>query len=106
MEYLEGPYEILELDDRESIEFHIEKWQLGEMVIKPKYAPQGKTIKALRVFIPKEEKNFFPYYWDVTGQTLVAQLLPILEGNKFKGKVFKITKYGVAPRARFTLEVK
>ena len=105
MEKLPGPYEILELEDRESIEFHIEKYDQGEMLIHPFYQKSGKTINALRVHVPKEDKNFFPYYWDITAQTLIPQLLPVLESGIFKGKKFKITKFGVKPRARFTLEV-
>jgi hypothetical protein len=105
MERLESPFEILELDDGEEIILTIQKFQEGEMVIHPKHQEGEKVIIALRVFVPESEKTLFPYYWDLTASTLVAQLLPILKNGRFLGKQFKIKKYGVAPRARFSLEV-
>lgn len=64
-----------------------------------------KRIRALRVWVPKEIKLLFPYYWDITSQTLIAQLMPALEAPGWEAKKYKITKYGVAPKARFSLEV-
>lgn len=105
MEKLEGPFEILEMDDQEEIEFHIEKYEVGEMEIHPWYQKDGKWIRGLRVHVPEEEKSFFPYYWDITAQTLVAQVLPVLEVGNYKNKLFIIKKFGVKPRARFSLRV-
>ena len=105
MEKLEGPFEILEMQDQEIIEFHIEKYEVGEMLIHPFYQKSGKVIKALRVHLSKEEKTFFPFYWDLTAQTLIAQVLPVLKFGNFKDKMFRIQKFGVKPRARFSLEV-
>lgn len=106
MDRLEGPYEILELDDGESLKTRIEKWEIGEVKIHPAYKPEGKFIKALRIHVLKQDKAYFPFYWDVTSQTLLAQLVPYLEQPHFELKTYIITKHGVAPRARFTLEVK
>ena len=105
MERLQGPYEILELEDRGTLETRILNWSVGEVEIHPGYQPEGKWITALRVWVPREHKEFFPWYWDITSQTLLAQLLPYLEQPGFDTKMFRITKHGVAPRARFTLEV-
>jgi len=58
------------------------------------------------VFVPFALKPVGVSYWDITSQLLVAQMLPYLEGPGYKDKVFTITKHGVAPKARFTLEVK
>lgn len=106
MEPLPGPYEILELTDGESMTTKIESWKVGEVEIHPAYQPQGKMIKALRIGVPKINKEFFPFYWDVTSQTLLAQLMPFLEAPGYAQKTYTITKHGVAPRARFSLEVK
>ena len=105
MEELPGPYEILELKDRETLTTRIVKWETGKVEIHPAYKPEGKWIIALRIEVPREDKEFFPWYWDVTSTTLVAQLLPQLQVAGFERKTYKITKFGVAPRARFTLEV-
>ena len=106
MERLAGPYEILELPDGGILETMIEKWEEGEVEIHPGYKPEGKMVRAIRIHVPREHKEFFPWYWDITSQTLVAQIRPYLEAPGFEGRMFKITKHGVAPRARFTLEVR
>ncbi|MBA7545822.1 hypothetical protein ES705_38200 [subsurface metagenome] len=106
MEALPGPYELLELEDGGALETRIIKWQTGEVEIHPAYKPEGKMIMALRIEVPEEHKDYFPYYWDITSQTLLAQLLPHLEQPGFERKTFRITKHGMAPRARFSLEVR
>jgi len=106
MNELAGPYEIFELVDREVRELIITKWEQGRVIIYPPHKPGGKVINALRVHVPAETKDFFPYYWDITSKTLVAQMVPYLEAGGYEGKKFTVTKYGVAPKARFTLEVK
>ena len=105
METLPGPFEIFELGDGDTLTTRVLKWQVGEVEIHPAYKPEGKMIMALRIEVPEEDKEFFPYYWDITSQTLLAQLVPHLEQPGFERKTFRITKHGVAPRARFSLEV-
>ena len=106
MERLPGPYELLDLPDGGILETKIIRWDEGEVEIHPGYKPEVKVVTAIRIHVPAEMKDFFPYYWDITSQTLVAQIRPYLEMPGFEGKMFKITKHGVAPRARFTLEVR
>lgn len=105
METLPGPFEILELGDGETLTTRVLKWRVGEVEIHPAYKPEGKMIMALRIEVPEVDKEFFPYYWDITSQTLLAQLVPHLEQPGFERKTFRITKHGMAPRARFSLEV-
>lgn len=105
LEKLEGPYEILDLGDRGHKELRILSWKLGRMVIQPRETGVAKEIKALRVWVPKEIKPLFPDYWDITAQTLIAQLIPHLERPGWEEARFIITKYGEAPKARFSLEV-
>jgi hypothetical protein len=104
---LPGPYEILELRDKESITLKIRDWRLGIMRIKPRYegAPPEKVIKVLRLYVPREIKPAGTDYYDITSQTLIYQLLPFLQTPDFRTKTFKITAIGVAPRKRFTVEV-
>ena len=105
-EKLPGPFEILELEDGETLTTGILRWEKGEVEIHPAYKPEGKMITALRIHVPEKDKEYFPYYWDVTSQTLVAQLLPYLERYGYEARTYTITKHGIAPRARFTLGVK
>jgi hypothetical protein len=102
---LAGPYEIFELVDGEVRQLRITSWQTGAVTIYPPHKPGGKVVTALRVHVPEDQKDFFPYYWDITGKTLVAQMVPFLEQPGYQDKVFTVTKHGVAPKARFSLKV-
>jgi len=97
--------EILELPDGGILQCRILRWLLGRTTIHPGYAGRPKVIRVLRIWIPREEKPIGPDYWDITSQTLIQQILPYLERQDFRGRTYTITKHGVAPRARFTLQV-
>ena len=102
---LPGPYEILELNDGQTLELQIKSYSTGSVTIYPAHAPGGKVIAALRLHVSKRYKPYFPWYWDVTSKFLVAQLLGYLEAGDFQNKRFVITKHGTAPKARFELQV-
>ena len=103
---LPGPYEILELADRESIDLRVVSWERGTMEIHPKYpgAPEVKEIPVLRVHVPVAVKALAPHYYDITAKTLQAQLLPLLLERGFERWTYRVTAFGVAPRKRFSLE--
>lgn len=103
---LDGPYEVLDLNDGDSLILHIKDWQIGTVVIHPRDKPSGKMVRALRVHLKEGTKLHFPYYWDLTSQRLIAQIEPFLLQPGYQDKVFTIIKHGVAPKARFTLEVR
>jgi hypothetical protein len=103
---LPGPYEIFELVDGETRELTITAFETGEVTIHPLHTTQPKVVTALRVVVPRESKILGPPYWDITSKTLVAQMLPYLEAGGYTGKKFVIKKFGIAPKARFTLEVR
>jgi hypothetical protein len=104
---LEPPAEILELGDRQIVEFHVLKYQLGDMKIKPRYpgAPQEKVVRTLRLWVPPEDKPVGVPYWDITSQTLIAQLVPLLDQAIKEKKKIRIQAFGVAPSKRFTVTV-
>ena len=104
MPALPGPYEILELGDQGSLSFQPLKWTEGEITIRPRFQEEAKTITAIRVWVGADVKPLFPDYYDVTAQTLVAQLRPILQRDDFRNLVITITKYGVAPKARYQVK--
>jgi len=103
---LAGPYEIFELTDGEVRELTITGYETGEVTIHPLHTTVPKVITALRVQVPRASKMLGPPYWDITSKTLVAQMLPYLEAGGYQTKRFVVKKLGVAPKARFTLEVK
>lgn len=103
---LVGPYEILELADRESVRLRVVSFERGSMVIHPRWAgaPSEKLIPVLRVHLAEETKPYPPRYYDITSKTLQAQMLPLLMERGFERFEYVVTAYGVAPRKRFTLE--
>jgi len=107
LDYLLPPFEILELKDGESIEIIILKWKIGKIDIIPRYPqpPIRKTIRTLRIWVPREIKPFGMDYWDITSQTLIAQLTPYLERPDFNKLKYKIIAKGVAPYKRFQVIV-
>ena len=107
MEELPPPYEILELADRQSIEFTPLKWVRGIIKIKPRYpgAPPEKVVRAIRIYVPRSEKPVGPDYWDITPATLVYQLWGILSSPPPVPFKIRITAFGVAPKKRFMIEV-
>lgn len=101
-----GPYELLELGDGQSTTLRVTSWERGLILIHPRYAgaPSEKEVEALRVHLAPGVKPYAPMYWDITSKTLIAQLLPMLLQRGQERYQFIVTKYGVAPKARFTLE--
>jgi len=104
---LEPPYEILELKPGETKSLTVVDWQLGKMKISPRWpgAPAEKVIRAIRLFVPKEEKPTFPHYFDATAGTLVPQLYTILREAGVPPRTIRleITKIGSPPKARFSV---
>lgn len=105
---LPGPYEFWDMQDGETRVIRVERWELGYVDIQPREAPPGtlKRIQVLRLHLPPDVKPTLPHYWDISSNHLREALLPYLRAPDFQKREFTITKYGVAPRARFSLTVK
>ena len=105
LDELAGPYEIMELHDGQTIDLHVESFELGRAEITPRDGRPPHEVPFLRVHVPAADKIELPHYWDITAKHLIAGLLGYLDAGLRAGRTFKITKHGKAPRARFTLEV-
>lgn len=103
---IDKPHELLELADGGFIQTRVDRFEVGEMDISPRDGRPPKTIKAIRIHVPPADKPFFPFYWDLTAGTLVAQMEPMLPGIVQRKAVLKITKRGTGPSARFSVEVR
>lgn len=103
---LPGPYELLDLADRQSVTLRIQSFEEGWMTInrKPPNPPGPVDVEVLRVMVAPGVKALPPPYYDITSKTLIAQLLPALRIGEYKKREYTITAYGVAPRKRFTVE--
>jgi len=108
---IEGPHEILELADGESVTIHVERWEAGDITIHPTWpgAPESKDVRGLRVFVPMADKEYLPSYWDITAGHLVAGLKLLLPGLQESGKAVTITaglmRPGDQASKRFKLEL-
>lgn len=100
---LPGPMEIMEMADGESRTFIVEKWDQGttQITMQRNGQSQTRTINVLRLHVPVADKKIGMPYWDLTAQTLIAQLLPLLPGAQASKRRIRIIKHGVAPLARF-----
>jgi hypothetical protein len=102
---LPEPMELLDLPDKGILTTRILRYEDGEATIKTGAVPDGKVVVVTRIHVPKEDKPLYPHYWDVTSKTLRAQLVPLLPDIIARGARIRVQKHGVAPLARFSLEV-
>ena len=103
---IEEPIEWLELRDKETAEFHVERYEWGEYTISPRYAgaPARKAIPVLRVYVPAEDKPRFPHYWDISSKRVHAQLRAPLDMIVRDRMLVRITATGVRPAKWFQVE--
>jgi hypothetical protein len=98
--------ELLDLQDAQSATFRVTRWEAYKGTIKTTKEPDGKEIDVLRVYVdPADKKHGLPWY-DITAKTLVAQLTPLLDTIVAQRRYVNITKRGVAPMARYSVEVR
>jgi hypothetical protein len=104
---LAKPYEYLELRSGESIIIQPLKYTIGSASITKNSGDDAgtKTIDILRLFYDKDPTTPGIEYWDISGATLIYQLMPMLDQVITGKKSIKITAFGQAPRKRFTVEV-
>ena len=99
------PYELFDLPAEGELVTRVTAWEEGRATIKPARAPQGVEVDIIRLHVPAEDKPTEPRYWDVTATrlhpSLRTQLPAVVAGKRW----LKLHKYGVAPHARFSLEV-
>ena len=111
MPKIEPPMEILELADGESVTFHVERYEAGDMTIHPTWpgAPESKVVEGLRVHVKHGDKEWLPNYWDLSAGHLVAGLKPLLPGLVDSGKAVTITaglmRPGDQASKRFKIEL-
>ena len=99
------PFEMLEMDSGEQISLKPLSFSLGRAKITPRDGRPAREIRILRVDVSLDDKPTLPQYWDVTSAHLIAALYAHFSIDGYQSKVYKITKVGEGPRARFTLDV-
>lgn len=104
MAKLSGPYEIFDIGDGEAVQVRVKSYELGDMEIHPGYGTAVKSVEGLRLQLDHAWVEGRLPYLDITSGRLRVQLLPFLTNLPAAGKLFRITKRGVAPAATFTIE--
>ena len=104
---LVSPYEILELADCQSITLRPVRYETGRFTFHPKWMRPGevKTVLAIRIHVPTEDKPIFPHYWDITASTLVPQVMALLTAGVPEGYGIKVHAVGTAPKKRFEVSL-
>jgi len=102
---LEPPIELLDLPAEGELVTRVTRMEEAQAFIKPARAPQGVNVQVIRLHVPPSDKPTAPLWWDVTATTLHPSLRVQMPAAIAGGLWVKIRKYGVAPRARFSLEV-
>ena len=105
MPKLAGPYEVFDIGDEEMVQIRVMRYELGEIEIHPGYREEVKTVEALRLHLEHPWVEGRLPYLDITSGRLRVQLEPMLAVIPAGGKLIRITKHGVAPKALFTVEV-
>ena len=107
LEILPRPYEFLEINDGESQDLNIVNYKEGSVVIVPRLPnPQiPKQITVLRVYYDRDPSLPGIEYYDVSSQTLIYQLAPMLDDIIKEKKIVRISAYGKGVKKRFTVSV-
>jgi len=107
LEKLSRPSEFLELRDKEVFEIAPLEFQEGLMEITPRPPnPQiPKTINVLRLWYDKDPALPGLDYVDVSSQTLIAQIAPMIDEVIKKKSSLRITAFGEGVKKRFTVSV-
>jgi len=85
--------------------FRILGWDWIEMVISPRELPAGKTIRALRIFVPLEDQPDGPGYWDITRKKAIAMIEPLLPHFAGTQTYLTLRQHGAGARSYDSLAV-
>ena len=104
---LEGPFDMLTLNDCESVILKPTEWEFGTAETSaPWRAPEAKrVIEVVRVHLAPEDKPLFPHYYDIPQRTLIPQVMAILTAGVPEGHAIKIHAVGRAPDKKFAVSL-
>ena len=102
---LESPMSFLELEDGQSVTYHVMDWQRGRAQVARPWMPAGDQtwVEVLRMHVLKSEKPMYPHYVDVGQKTLIPQLVPILPRARAEEAGIRIGAVGTGPKKRFSV---
>ena len=95
------PYDILELRPEGELVTRVKGFEEGPIPITPRDGRSAKIVMGVRLFVPPEDKQTAPDYWDVTSQSLKPNLLALAALAVQSKRYIRLHKYGSGPGARF-----
>ena len=99
------PYDILELRPEGELVTRVVSYEEGPITVTPRDGRPPKVVQAVRLYVPREDKQTEPPWWDVTSQTLKPTLLALATEAVRTGRYLLLHKYGSGPGARFGAEL-
>ncbi len=100
-----APYDILELRPEGELVTRVVRLETGPVPITPRDGRSTKIVEGVRLYVPPEDKQTEPPYWDLTSQTLRPTLVVLATQAAQQQRYLKIHKYGSGPGARFAVEL-
>jgi len=104
---LPSPIEILETEPCKDYYIKVVKWEIGRLIIRPRWlgAPPQKEVVCIRIWTTEKYKPTWPPYWDITPARLVSQLYALLREGIPEGYVLKIHRDIPGPKAHFSISL-
>ncbi|HEX9236798.1 MAG TPA: hypothetical protein VF972_11025, partial [Actinomycetota bacterium] len=100
-----APFDILELRPEGELVTRVLSIEQGPMPVNPRDQRPSKLVPGVRLYVPPEDKQTEPPYWDVTAQLPKAAILTLGAQAVSQGRFLKLHKYGSGPGARFSVEL-
>ena len=100
-----SPYDILELRPEGELVTRVKGYEEGPIPITPRDGRSAKIVMGVRLFVPPEDKQTAPYYWDVTAQTVLPTLREVAAQAIGSKRWIRLHKYGSGVGARFGVEL-
>lgn len=83
--------------------FRVRGWEYVDMLMYPHDAPEGKTIRALRIHVPPEDLPDGPPYWDIVRKREIAVLEPMLPYLKGTDIRVRVIQEGDGPKSMYQI---
>src|SRR5713101_10210204 len=100
-----APYDILELRPEGELVTRVVRLETGPVPITPRDGRSTKIVEGVRLYVPPEDKQTEPPYWDLTSQTLKPTLVSLLPLAVQHMRYLKLHKYGDGAGAQFSVEL-
>ncbi|SRR5712691_3005024 len=99
------PYDILELRAEGELITRVVNVESGPVPITPRDGRAPKLVPTIRLYVPPEDKQTEPPWWDVTSQTIAPTLQASALAAIASKRYLRLHKYGSGPGARFAVEL-